>query len=167
MNHLIHLSDEKYKISAFKRRVNHPCTTSRSKVIFTFVPKITPLVSYIQMHHVSKCRKISRRRMSMVDSAYESWWFIFLSSEKILVIRTHTQELHVVKCAPNTQISAHFGPHWGQHNYVGKVLPKVTGVFLWLSKTKSMTFWCSKNVSNILVGWFIHSILWGQPKKIA
>ena len=114
---------------------------------------------------VSECRKISRRRRNIVDSAFESWWFIFLSSEKILVIRTHTQELHVVKCAPNTQISAHFGPHWGQHNYVDKVLPKVTGVFLWLSKTKSMTFWCSKNVSNILVGWLIHSILWGQPKK--
>ena len=51
MNHLMDLSDEKYKISAFKRRVNHPCTTSRSKVIYTFVPKITLLVSYIQMHH--------------------------------------------------------------------------------------------------------------------
>ena len=36
-------------------------------------------------------------------------YFSFLSSEKILVIRTHPEELHVVKCATNTQISTHFG----------------------------------------------------------
>ena len=64
--------------------------------------------------YVSKCRKVSRRRSSMVDSALESGWFIFLNSEKILAIRTHPQELHVVKCAPNTHISTHFSPHWGQ-----------------------------------------------------
>ena len=46
----------------------------------------------------------------MVDSALESWWFIFLSSEKILVIRTHPEELHVVKWARNTQISTDFCP---------------------------------------------------------
>ena len=64
--------------------------------------------------YVSKCRKITRRRRNMLDGAFESWWFMFLNSEKILVIRTHPQELHVVKCSPNTQILTHFGPQWGQ-----------------------------------------------------
>ena len=45
----------------------------------------------------SKCRNINRRLGNMADSALENWWFIFLSSEKILVIRTHPEELHVVK----------------------------------------------------------------------
>ena len=64
--------------------------------------------------YVSKCRIITRRRWNMIHSAFESLWFIFLSSEKILVIRTHPQELHVVKSAPNAHISTHFGAQWGQ-----------------------------------------------------
>ena len=34
---------------------------------------------------------------------------------------------------------------------VDQVLPNITGMFLWLSKTKSMTFGRSKTVSNILI----------------
>ena len=65
--------------------------------------------------YVSKCRNMTRRHRSMVDSALESWWIILLSSEKILVIRTHPEELHVVKCALHTHISTHYSPHGGQH----------------------------------------------------
>ena len=64
--------------------------------------------------YVSKWRNISGCRRTMVDSALESWWFILLSSEKILVIRTHPEELHVVKCARHTHISTHSDPHRGQ-----------------------------------------------------
>ena len=77
-------------------------------------------------------------------------YFSFLSSEKILVIRTHPEELHVVKCATNTQISTHFGSQLRSIN-VDQVLPKMTRVFLWLSGTQSMTFMRSKTVSNILI----------------
>ena len=34
---------------------------------------------------------------------------------------------------------------------VDQMLPNITGVFMWLSKTKSMTFGRSKTVSNILI----------------
>ena len=64
--------------------------------------------------YVSRCRSTTKRPRNMVDSAFESWWFIFLSSTKISVIRTHPRELHVVKCAFNTQTSTHFCPQWGQ-----------------------------------------------------
>ena len=47
----------------------------------------------------------------MVDGAFESWSFIFLNFEKTFVIRTHPEELRVVKCAPNTRISTHFYTH--------------------------------------------------------
>ena len=34
---------------------------------------------------------------------------------------------------------------------VDQMLPNITGMFMWLSKTKSMTFGRSKTVSNILI----------------
>ena len=40
---------------------------------------------------------------------------------------------------------------------VDQVLPNITGMFLWLSKTKSMTFGRSKTVSNILIRCLIAS----------
>ena len=64
--------------------------------------------------YVSKCRNITRYRRNMVYSAFESWSFIFLNFEKTFVIRTHPEELRVVKCAHNTRISTHFYPQWGQ-----------------------------------------------------
>ena len=50
----------------------------------------------------------------MVDSAFESWWSIFLNLKKILVIRTHPEELRVFKCIGSTHISSNFSQQWGQ-----------------------------------------------------
>ena len=41
---------------------------------------------------------------------------------------------------------------------VDQMLPNITGMFMWLSKTKSMTFGRSKTVSNILIRCLIASI---------
>ena len=60
--------------------------------------------------YVSKSRNITKHRRNMVYSAFESWSFIFLNFEKTFVIRTHPEELHVVKCAPNVRIATHFYP---------------------------------------------------------
>ena len=60
--------------------------------------------------YVSKCR--NRRRRNMVDSAFKSWWSIFSDPQKILVIRTHPEELHVLKCIGNTRISTIFSKQW-------------------------------------------------------
>ena len=86
----------------------------------------------------------------MVYSAFESWSFIFLNFEKTFFIRTHPEELRVVKCAPNTRISTHFYPQWGPTD-VDQVLSIMTRMFLWLSVTKTMTFGRSKTLSNILI----------------
>ena len=98
----------------------------------------------------SQCRNINRRLGNMADSALENWWFIFLSSAKNMVIRTHTQELHEVKCARHTQISTHPGPQRSQTD-VDPVFSKLTGMFLGLSKTESMTLWRSKTVSSTFI----------------
>ena len=82
----------------------------------------------------SKCRDTNRRHRIMVDSALESWWFICLSSEKIFTVRTHPQEVCVVKWILNNQISMHCGIQWGQQNGVDQVLPNMGWVFLWLQR---------------------------------
>ena len=64
--------------------------------------------------YVSKCKNITRRLRNMVDSAFESWWSIFLNPKKILVIRTHPEELHVLKCITSTHISTDFSQPWSQ-----------------------------------------------------
>ena len=78
-----------------------------------------------------KCWERNRRLMKMVYSAFESEWFIFFHFEKILVVRTHLEELHVIKCDPNSQFS-------------------IKGLILWLSRTKSTTIGYSKTVTDIL-----------------
>ena len=50
----------------------------------------------------------------MVDSAFESWWSILSDPKKIFVIRTHPEELHVLKCITSTHISTNFSQQWGQ-----------------------------------------------------
>ena len=64
--------------------------------------------------YVSKCRSITRRRRDMVDSAFESWGSIFLNLKKILIVRTHPEELRVIKCISSTDISTNFSQQWGQ-----------------------------------------------------
>ena len=64
--------------------------------------------------YVSKCRKISRRRRKMVDSAFESWWSIFSIPKELLVIRTHPEELRVIKCISSSHISSDFSQQWVQ-----------------------------------------------------
>ena len=64
--------------------------------------------------YVSKCRNITRCRRNMVDSAFESWWSILSDPKKIFVIRTHPEELHVLKCITSTHISTNFSQQWGQ-----------------------------------------------------
>ena len=64
--------------------------------------------------YVSKCKNITRRRRNMVDSAFESWWSIFSIPKKILVIRTHPEELRVIKCITITHISTNFSQQYGQ-----------------------------------------------------
>ena len=64
--------------------------------------------------YVSKCRSITRRRRDMVDSAFESWGSIFLNLKKILIVRTHPEELRVIKCISSTHISTNFSQQWGQ-----------------------------------------------------
>ena len=60
------------------------------------------------------CRKKSRYRRNMVDSAFESWCFILSDPQKIFVIRTHPEELHAPKCISSTDISTNFSQQWGQ-----------------------------------------------------
>ena len=50
----------------------------------------------------------------MVDSAFEGWCSILSNPKKIFVIRTHPEELHVLKCVSNTHISTNFSHQWGQ-----------------------------------------------------
>ena len=69
--------------------------------------------------YVSKCRNITRHRRSMVDSAFESWWSILSDPKKIFVIRTHPEELHVLKSIASTHIFTNFSQQWGQ-----QMLPK-------------------------------------------
>ena len=64
--------------------------------------------------YVSKCRNITRCRRNMVDSAFESWWSILFDPKKILVIRTHPEELRVIKSISSTHISSNFSQQWGQ-----------------------------------------------------
>ena len=64
--------------------------------------------------YVSKCRKITRCRRNMVDSAFESWCSILSDPKKIFVIRTHPEELHALKCISSTDISTNFSQQWGQ-----------------------------------------------------
>ena len=58
--------------------------------------------------YVSKCRNIPRCRRNMVDSAFESWCSILSDPKKIFVIRTHPEELHVLKYISSTDISTNF-----------------------------------------------------------
>ena len=64
--------------------------------------------------YVSKCRNITRCHRNMVDSAFESWWSILSDPKKIFVIRTHPEELHVLKCISSTHISTNFSQQCGQ-----------------------------------------------------
>ena len=75
---------------------------------------------------ISKCKRITRRRRNMVDSAFESWWSIFLNTKKILVIRTHPEELRVIKCISSTHISSNFSQQWGQR-MLTKCYPALQG----------------------------------------
>ena len=71
-------------------------------------------------------------------------------SQKIFVIRTHPEELRVLKCISSTHISTNFSQQWGQQ-MLNKCYPTSKGMFLWLSNTTSMTFGRSKTLSNILI----------------
>ena len=64
--------------------------------------------------YVSKCRNITRCHRNMVDSALKSWWSILSDPNKIFVIRTHPEELHVLKCIRSSRISTIFSQQWGQ-----------------------------------------------------
>ena len=64
--------------------------------------------------YLSKRKNITRRLRNMVDSAFESWWSIFSNHIKILAIRTHPEELRVIKCASSTHICTNFSQQWGQ-----------------------------------------------------
>ena len=64
--------------------------------------------------YVSKCRKITRCRRNMVDSAFESWCSILSDPKKIFFIRTHPEELHALKCISSTDILTNLSQHWGQ-----------------------------------------------------
>ena len=59
----------------------------------------------------------------MFGGAFEILLLMFLNFEKIFVIGTHPEELHVIEWAPNTQIFTHFCPQWDQQNDVDHVLP--------------------------------------------
>ena len=58
--------------------------------------------------YVSKCRNITRCHRNMVDSAFKSWWSILSEPNKIFVIRTHSEELHALKCISSTDLSTNF-----------------------------------------------------------
>ena len=64
--------------------------------------------------YISKCRNITRCRRNMADGAFESFWSILFDPKKIFVIRTHPEELHVLKCLSNTRISTIFSEQWDQ-----------------------------------------------------
>ena len=64
--------------------------------------------------YVSKCRNITRCRRNMVDSAFKSWWSILSDPNKIFVIRTHPEELHVLKYISSLHICTDFSQQWGQ-----------------------------------------------------
>ena len=64
--------------------------------------------------YVSKYRKINRCRRDMVDSAFESWGSILFDPKKIFIIRTHPEELHVLKWSSNTHIFTNISQQWGQ-----------------------------------------------------
>ena len=64
--------------------------------------------------YVSKCRNITRYHRNMVDSALKSWWSIFSDPNKIFIIRTHPEELHVLKYISSLHICTDFSQHWGQ-----------------------------------------------------
>ena len=64
--------------------------------------------------YVSKCRNITRCHRNMVDSAFKSWWSILSDPNKIFVIRTHPEELHVLKYIISLHICTDFSQQWGQ-----------------------------------------------------
>ena len=64
--------------------------------------------------YVSKCRNITRCHRNMVDSALKSWWSILSDPNKIFVIRTHPEELHVLKYISSLHICTDFSQQWGQ-----------------------------------------------------
>ena len=64
-------------------------------------------------------RLVSESHRNMVDSAFESWWSILSDPKKVFVIRTHPEELHVLKCITDTHISTNFSQQWAQ-----QMLPK-------------------------------------------
>ena len=64
--------------------------------------------------YVSKCRNITRCHRNMVDSAFKSWWSILSDPNKIFVIRTHPEELHVLKYISSLHICTDFSQQWGQ-----------------------------------------------------
>ena len=50
----------------------------------------------------------------MVDSALKSWWSIFSDPNKIFIIRTHPEELHVLKYISSLHICTDFSQQCGQ-----------------------------------------------------
>jgi len=92
--------------------------------------------------YVAECRKISRRRRNMVESAFESWWFIFLRPKKILVIRTHPEELRVLEYIAYTWIYTNSSQQWGQQMLTKWYLDAWD--FLELPRTESKAFEGSK-----------------------
>ena len=106
----------KYGSSALKRTIDHVSMTSSyvstlwniyaqkslKNVLFQQIRmsiymmyKKTPARGRVKKK-ILKCRNITRCHRNMVDSAFESWRSILSDPKKILVIRTHPEELHVL-----------------------------------------------------------------------
>ena len=78
--------------------------------------------------YISNCRKITRCHRKMVDSAFKSWWSILSDPNKIFVIRTHPEELHVLKYISSRHICTDFSQQWGQQ-MLAKCYPTSQGCF--------------------------------------
>ena len=78
------------------------------------IPEVLTLLWGFASAYVSKCRNITRCRRNMVDSAFKSWWSILSDPNKIFVIRTHPEELHVLKYISSLHICTDFSQQWGQ-----------------------------------------------------
>ena len=85
--------------------------------------------------YVSKCRNMTRCRRNMVDSAFENWWSILSNPKKTSVIRTHPEELHVIKCVSSTHICISFSQQWGQR-MLSKCYPTSQGCSYGFSRLK-------------------------------
>ena len=80
----------------------------------TFAPPRNDGFWGFESAYVSKCRNITRCHRNMVDSALKSWWSILSDPNKIFVIRTHPEELHVLKYISSFHISTKFSQQCGQ-----------------------------------------------------